>query len=386
MDRRLRIVVAIAVTLIAACTANETPAPPSAATPTAIATATVTGAPAPTTGPRSPSSPPPSASPIVRARWTKLELTGDAPAGIDLVGFDAGYATVGTRDPFEDPIAWFTSVGTAWQAASLANLVPNCPGWGPEGDEEVPDADTAAIASNGHQVVVVGAGAPHDPAGCADVGSSIRPIAWLSDDGRTWRRSEPFYTGGSNGRATAVWPTADGWEAFVEAPATGTPSIWRSSDGLHWESTSVLAEAGLTSVISAAATGGTVVLTGDAGDVGSTRPRVVASHDGGAWTPLDVPAGCLAGQTQVLAPRGEGLAMWIVRGDSRTCISVDLLTWSSRKLPMAIWRIAQTKSGAIALGDTCTGAGTNCTDPGLRAYLTTDGLTWTRIDHPPLPW
>ncbi len=49
---------------------------------------------------------------------------------------------------------------------------------------------------------------------------------------------------------------------------------------------------------------------------------------------------------------------------------------------MAVWRVAQTPFGAIAVGDTCSGAGSDCPDPGPQAYLSADGATWSRLAHP----
>jgi hypothetical protein len=36
----------------------------------------------------------------------------------------------------------------------------------------------------------------------------------------------------------------------------------------------------------------------------------------------------------------------------------------------------------VASGDTCYGAGSNGPDPGPKAFLTTDGVTWSPIEHP----
>jgi hypothetical protein len=47
--------------------------------------------------------------------------------------------------------------------------------------------------------------------------------------------------------------------------------------------------------------------------------------------------------------------------------------------------VAQTRFGAIVLADTCFGAGSTCA-PDPRAYLTTDGVTWTPMAHPPVYW
>ena len=51
----------------------------------------------------------------------------------------------------------------------------------------------------------------------------------------------------------------------------------------------------------------------------------------------------------------------------------------------ALGPVAQTRFGAIVLADTCFGAGSTCA-PDPRAYLTTDGVTWTLMAQPPVYW
>ncbi len=314
----------------------------------------------------------PSSAPLdpSAASWTSI----GAGVGGKLVGFAGGYVALGSGD-FEAPIAWFSTDGRAWTSTSLATQVSNCPGSGPSGTETVPDADAAAIATNGRQVVVVGAENPHDVAGCQDVAASIRPIAWISDDGRTWRRSAPFYASGPNGRATAVWAAPDGWEAVADDPRAGTLAVWHSTDGLTWDSIGPLAgPTDVPDVSAVAAAGGTVVVSRTAG--------LFVSADGRTWSPIDKAGGCETGATQILAPATPGLNAWVVVNGSRICTSVNLTDWSTKEMPMSIVSVAQTRFGVIADGDTCFGAGTNCADPAPRAYLTVDGVSWSLLAHP----
>jgi hypothetical protein len=310
------------------------------------------------------------------ARWAPVHAGPAGPAGGDMVGFDNGYVALGSAD-FEEPIVWFSSDGVAWETRSLADPVPNCPGWGPDGDEDVPDADAGAIATNGYQVIVAGSWHPHDAAACAGLG--YWPITWVTDDGLTWRRSKPFFADTRRGRATAVWAVQDGWQAVVD------DSLWQSPDGLRWRAAGVLR-----GVVAVNATGtapdGTVVVSRFVGAAGSGPARLFASGDGGTWTKIEEAGGCETGATQIVAPSTPGLDAWVVLADTRICTSPDLVHWSTKELPMAVWRIARTRFGAIAIGDTCHGAGTNCPDPGPRAYITADGVAWSRLRHPKAYW
>lgn len=386
MARSVSCLALVATIFVAGCVAEG---PPSTPTGTGASGAPSLPAVAPPSADVSPSGTPsdsPSLPPAVldpsTARWTEIGKVGRGPATggavSDLIAFDGGYVGVEQREPFQEPVAWMSTNGRSWDVTSLANWVRNCPGYGPEGDEDVPDADVAAIATNGRQVIVVGAENPHTAATCADVTASIRPIAWVSGDGRTWRRSAPFYAAGPNGRATAVWAAPDGWQAVAESPVKGMLSLWQSADGLSWKDVGKLADVETMNVYAGAAANGSVVLSRYVeGDT-----DLFMSTDGRTWEPIDAAGGCEKGATQIEAPASPGLGAWVLLSGSRICTSVDLATWATEELPMAVWRLAQTRFGAIALGDTCYGAGVDCPDPGMRAYVTADGATWSRFDHP----
>jgi hypothetical protein len=333
----------------------------------------------------SPSPSPPVLDPAT-ATWTKVGVGVGSGA---LAGFDGGYVALGSLPyggpPGSEPAAFFSADGVSWEAARLAGLVPNCPGWGASGDEDVPDAEARAIATNGRELVIVGEEAPHDAAGCADVAASVRPLAWYSSDGRTWQRSEPFEVGGLNSRATAVWAVPTGWQAVVQGAAIGTISIWESADGLAWHQLGEPVAVGDVDASAGAAADGTVVLSRWA-DMTSGR-RLFTSPDGLAWEQVAKAGGCeqAPGTTQVVGPAVQGLDAWVLVDDMRLCTSPDLETWSSTTMTDAPSTVAQTRFGVILLADACFGAGATC-QPDPRAYLSTDGLTWTSMAHPPVYW
>ena len=285
-----------------------------------------------------------------------------------------------TGPPGEEPAAFFSPDGLSWQATPLARMVRNCPGYGPSGDEGVPDAAAYALATNGAGVVVVGEEVPHDATGCASLETSVRPVAWYSPNGRTWQRSAPFEVGGPNARATAVWPRPGWWQAAVEGAITGTMAIWESTDGLAWHTSNEPMAVGDTNVYSAAASDGTVVMSRWA-DV-TSGPRLFATGDGRSWAPVDGASGCESNTTRIVPPTRPGVDAWVLLADLRLCTSRDLLTWSSTKLDYAPSRVAQTRYGALVIGDACFGAGATCA-PDPRASLTPDGVTWMPIANPP---
>ena len=340
----------------------------------------------PSAGPAEAPSAVPSVVPIVdldptTAQWTQI---GSADASGPLVGSDGGYAmlTSGPEWAFGDvTTVAFSTDGQQWDSTNLANPVTNCPDWGPPGDEQVADAVARAIATNGHEFMVVGEEVPHDTAGCANVAASVRPIAWYSPDGRTWQRSAPFEVGKGNSRATAIWATPDGWQAAVESAAEGGSGLWESTDGLTWKQA-----VGPSTAFSAAVAAG----TGPDGTVVRVDPltgSLFSTTDGQTWVPIKDAGGCNAapGARQILGPSQPGLDAWVVLDDMRLCTSPDLVTWTGTTMTEGPSTVAQTRYGAIVSADACFGAGSTCA-PDPRAYLITDGVTWSPMAHPPIFW
>ena len=138
-------------------------------------------------------------------------------------------------------------------------------------------------------------------------------------------------------------------------------------------------------VYAGAAPDGTVVLSRWADTTSGLR--LFTSRDGRTWEPIETAGGCEAapGTTQIVGPAAQGLDAWVLLDDMRLCTSRDLLTWSGTTMTDAPSTVAQTRFGAIVLADACFGAGSTCA-PDPRAYLTTDGVTWTPMAHPPVYW
>lgn len=273
-------------------------------------------------------------------RWRSLdEATAPDLDVLGLIGFRGGYVAFGgPANPFQEPLASYSADGRAWVTVSLAEWIPNCPDWGPEGDEEVPDAEVWAGTSDGDQIVLTGALKDLTPSTCS--GSSVvRPQTWISDDGRSWRRSERIDAGGGNVRMLAAWPTPAGWQGVDEAMHD-----WESTDGIRWSKPTTV------------------------------EPRVTGT----------VPAECASGVLKVLAPTTTA-GLWLVPSGETMCTSSDLRSWRSVKLPLpdlgSVHSVVRTRYGFLALGSiSCIGI--DC-PPDERLglyYLSGDGLEWTRLD------
>jgi hypothetical protein len=353
--------------------------PPSAPAVVVDASPAPNRSPAPEVTTKPPASP--VRSPVVldpaSAQWAWVSTPSDAVVRelTNLVGVEGGYVALGSPDA--GPAVSFSADGVSWEATPLARMVPNCPDWGPAGDEDVPDAEAWAIATNGREVVVVGAELPYDDTACTNPAAFRRPVAWHSPDGRTWQRSAPF-EGGLGGSANAVWPVPGGWQGAVGQVGDAAPTIiWESADGLTWQRLGEVAADGEGGASGAAAADdGTVVL--------GTGSELRASPDGRAWEPLGEAGGCAATTRQVVPPSRSGLDAWALVADLRLCTSADLTTWTSRAMDYSPGTVAQTRYGLIVVGDACYGAGATC-KPDPRAELTTDGATWASLPVPPLP-
>jgi hypothetical protein len=313
------------------------------------------------------------------ATWVSLgpiQLLGGLkdPTLGSIVGFDGGYVGLGGADTV-GPVAWFSTDGVTWSPALLAKQVVNCPDWGPPGNDMVNDAEARAIATNGRELVIVGEVVQRDSTPCG----TLRAVAWHSSDGRTWVRSALFDEAASDTRAVAVWPSSGGWQAVSH------DAVWTSSDGLDWSRKGDLPGAlggDQTAISGAPATGvptagilASLILDPQAG--GATA--LFASPTGEAWRRLEGDGGCPL-TTRILPP--ANLAAWVLVGDMRVCASGDLSDWTSTPLDAWLGAAAQTRYGAVVVGDACHGAGSTC-KPAPRAWASADGRTWARLPNPP---
>ena len=286
-----------------------------------------------------PSTPEPSVSPpapsptAIAARWQQI---GTATGG-DVVGFGAGYVALGGTSDVESSVD-----GRAWSPARL----PFKTSKDPTGIRLA--AQAAAIATDGHEVVVVG-GYTHGP--CRPAGGAVgggpecpsSPISWVTSDGRTWTSSFPWHgpdapKGYWQGNAfSTVWtvPTG-GFDAAVmnvagEAGVAG--DIFHSDDGLAWTplpATPPKKLAGapnpteLWDVGQADATGRRLVASYWYLAGGDSVARLFSSPDGGSWTSLDGFPGQGVVVGSAVAPDPALASVWIVAGQDASSYASGL--------------------------------------------------------------
>ncbi|GHJ06725.1 hypothetical protein TPA0907_10920 [Micromonospora humidisoli] len=141
-------------------------------------------------------------------------------------------------------------------------------------------------------------------------GTALRPMAWTSVDGRSWRRAELPVPDG-RGRAERVVPR-DGGPVAVGAVSDGF-AVWRADDGSRWRQVGGFgaAGAGVLSVVGLAVVGGALVaVTGD----GVGRAVWVSTDGGVSWRSVRVP---------LPVADGGDTALTVAGGDGRLLLLAD---------------------------------------------------------------
>jgi hypothetical protein len=385
--------VVLIVALATACSVapEASPAPdPSSLGPTATPT------PAQSASPASPTFSP-GASPGADApRWEQIGQITAQPYVTELLGFDAGYVAFAGEYITGSSDAWFSVDGKDWQQAPLERSSP-CRSAGEDDDGESRTDLIEAGASSGQAVLLVGSTAEVNPANgyCA-----TRAVAWLTHDGRTWQRSEAF--GGAPGTvAQAVWFTPDGWEAAValhiedDHDAIVRTSVWRSSDGLHWQQVADeawepghLIGSGPPVAAGSDAQGARLISTAwwvavgppDSPLVHSTLLRI--SADGHSWNELDAPfaRGNPPGLVTHILPPGAGPAgTWLLvthdayLRNATGWRSADLRDWESIDMPR------RQLDAVVRLPDGLLVAGCNRAEERCGQFISADGSEWMEI-------
>jgi hypothetical protein len=287
------------------------------------------------------------------ARW---EDPGDGLAyafpyseNVGFVGFDAGYVGFGNSDV--GPWASTSVDGRTWVVSRLAKLTLPC---GATSGPIYPDADLAGGASNGHEVILVGAEQLRDPQACPE--GAIRAMVWVSSDGQTWQRSTDFAElGRLNSRATQIWPVPHGWQALVDEPMAGVTSLWESTDGLAWREGTLHGGQTWTQL--------------------NEQEGFLALDDDQTWRPVAYPEACDRG---TVVPPAASSEPWILFRSETTCVSRDLTDWQSNSIDAPSgWNLyswAHTRYGTIVSGST-----TDCVCDDPSQYVSSDGLAWTRV-------
>ncbi|MFJ8686943.1 hypothetical protein [Micromonospora wenchangensis] len=145
-------------------------------------------------------------------------------------------------------------------------------------------------------------------------GAALRPMAWTSVDGRSWRRADlPVQDG--RGRAERV-VLRDGVPVAVGAVSDGF-AVWRADDGARWRRVGGFGAAGpgVLSVVGLAVVGGALVaVTGD----GAGRAVWMSTDGGVSWRSVRVPLTVVDGGDTALAVADGDDRLLLLADDGRT--------------------------------------------------------------------
>ncbi len=303
-------------------------------------------------------SPGPSASPAVPAAKLAWVRQGNAPSGSapeivgvtgEIIGFTGGYVA-----RHQGPGVYFSPDGRAWQEVPLPPL----------DIKGAREPHIAALASSGAQVLAVG-GYGHDPCRSTETGEypacEMSPMAWVTDDGVTWRPSDPWALPPGvaepewGADASAAWAVPGGWEAARvswEGESSSPLDVWRSADGITWERVAALESPAYNEGHGVAvAEDGTRVRwdslhNSSAEGVSEVHGLLRTSADGSTWTELGTFPGADVSITRVAPPLPGQRSTWVVAGTEihfdedggigsltpRIWTSSDLSTWTAADL------------------------------------------------------
>jgi hypothetical protein len=183
------------------------------------------------------------------------------------------------------------------------------------------------------------------------------PVAWFSDDGRTWTRVlAPDGPQAGSGTATVEGLVAvgNGFVAVgVDSRSSGDPMavstlVWTSPDGATWQTSTEGFDPATSRVVTDLA-----VIDGSLIAVGYSLDPAPA----GAW---------------------ETAAAW-VSSDGVTWVPADVIDPTGDVTPYThMQRVIATPTGGIAIGWTIASQSGNAASD-IAIWTTTDGVTWTRV-------
>jgi len=366
-----------------AATGSPTPS----ASPSVSPSATPSGQPSPTPPPSV--SPAPTTSPTPGSigwsslTWSQGVVLADGQFVEDLVPWSDGYVGVGGIDTGSGlDTAFFSSGdGIHW---TLVKRLPSTQ------SEAVSGVAAGHVVRIGNRLLAVGTAFMNAPGARPD----FAPPLWVSDDGIRWTRLEsPSWDAAMVG--AGVWKLISGPEGVVAV--SGDSIVLHSPDGSTWTRVTLPATERAIARDAIEYSGGFVIVGRDGQpdpfsednggqSPGVGRPAAWISTDGVHWSEASVEGSDVAGATlaRVVAIRSGFLAL----GTSTTAdyrdakltswTSADGQTWSivtDPKLPFAT-----TPYPAYAAdGDRAVVFGLAPEGSGPAAWITSDGMAWTRL-------
>jgi hypothetical protein len=380
-DGRGRLAFMFATALLAAA-CSMTPSPSGSATPSGSASATSSATPQGSVAPSARTAAPPSAAGWLAARVEQpVEIEGqptDAPAFCSpchpivgtyinaLVAVHGGYLALGHEQPPSQAAAWSSADATTWRrAASLP---------APEGSSiqaaiATPDAGIVAVGTNGRAAAV-----------------------WSSADGVAWTmKSLPAPMGvGAIELLAAVAGTSGGYVAagYVEtAAAVRSATFWRSSDGVVWSRATAPLPAGPSEVtgLAALAGGTTVVAVGISGDERRGSAAAWRSVDAGlSWQAVSSPS--LAGGRMLAVAAGQSgfaaVGETSLQTGAAAWASVDGSTWAAAPAQPALdnggLQMVMTAAAGDGSGFVASGWKTDAGNGSAVVWHSSDASAWIR--------
>ena len=206
--------------------------------------------------------------------------------------------------------------------------------------------------------------------------NGIQAQAWVSRDGRSWRRL-PDGTFG-NVISIVAASTSDGIVVLATAP-DGTGEAWRSTDGLTWTSSPAPAQRRIDTGYVAGGAGGVVVA------VESQPASIERSTDGASWQTISMPTGDNVQVTGVAAFGAGFVAVgheFSVPDAPVAWWSPDGVTWNPAQVPQhpgeKFLEVHAAAGGLVAMSETIDYV------PGSATFWTSaDGKSW-QIGQDPL--
>lgn len=341
------------------------------------------GTPSPT-----PTAPPPATTPPTvpphpdtAPTWTHIGESGDDAFIVGVAGFSAGYVVA--YEDLDGAAFAFSPNGRDWEVGQLGEPTASCDG------SPTPDSFGTGVATDGQAVLILGGTLEFTAENCGnpDLGFGGGVVTWLSTDGLTWTRSEPFAH--RHAIARHAWPIpGGGWEVVTssfDAPTT----IWQSADGSAWEEVASFPEQVGYSSRGAADAAGTRLLEVQADE----EPlRLMSSTDGVNWTALPAQPALseFAFVTDILPSTGAARPWIVVTADdlvgSSIYASASLGSWARHDFPgqRIVTSILASAGGYLATAERvdryfgeCDGIG--CPGPAERQYISADGVAWNEV-------
>ncbi len=312
------------------------------------------------------------------ADWQSLAVAGDPGATDGVIGDTDFFVLPGGVLRVSEAGVWYGAAGTepAGSSASAAPTpLPSLAGTVPPATTAAWTGLTVGPLADGPTGATSVAAWPGGYLAMADAdASSGAPGAWVSRDGESWLRL-PSTTFGSATRLVAA-RCRDGVLA-IAGDAAGDTTVWRSSDGLAWQSTA----APPLQVEIAGNASGAIALTADAKvasttDCSTWRVTEPAQGSGVALGPIAASgttyfvSGCAALSDTAAATPPSSASWWSTDGQS----------WHAAKGGDCLGSIAAGSQGFVALTRPLA-------TPGIVGVVgSADGKTWTNRDDPVGYW